>query len=92
MDDGVLDDERLEPLGMGDREPESHRAAVVLHEEGVAGQAENLGEPADDRGQVVEGVRELGMAGRIAVPEPWIVRRDQVERVSEPVQQRLPHA
>jgi hypothetical protein len=40
---GVLD-ERLQPLGMCDREPESHRAAVVLHDEGVLGQPESLGE------------------------------------------------
>jgi hypothetical protein len=80
--DGVLDDERFEPLGMRDREPESQRAAVVLHDEGVLGQPENLGEMADDRGQVVEGVRELRVTGRIAVPEPGIVRCDQAEPAS----------
>ena len=47
---------------------------------------------ADDRGQVVEGVRELGVAGRVAVAEAGIVRCDQVEPVGEPVKQRLPHA
>ena len=47
MGDGVLDDERLEPFGMRDREPESHRATVVLHDEGVPGQPESLGETAD---------------------------------------------
>jgi hypothetical protein len=47
---------------------------------------------ADDRGQVVEGVRELRVAGCVAVPEPGIVRCDEVEPVGEPVQQRLPHA
>ena len=77
---------------MGDREPESHRAAVVLHDQGVLGQPESLGEMADDRGQVVEGVRELRVAGCVAVPEPGIVGREEVEPVGEPVQQRLPHA
>ena len=82
--DGVLDDERLEPLGLRDREPESHRAAVVLHDEGVPGQRESLGETADDRGQVVEGVRELRVAGCVAVPEPGIVRCDEVGQAGSP--------
>jgi hypothetical protein len=42
---------------------------------------------ADDRGQVVEGVRELRRAGCVAVPEPGIIRRDEVEPVGEPVKQ-----
>ena len=91
MGDGILDHERVEPPGMCDREPEPHRAAVVLHDQGVAAQAEDLGETADDSGQVVEGVGELGVAGRVAVPEPGIVRCNQAERAGEPVQQRLPH-
>ena len=78
--DGVLDHERFESLGMRDREPESHPAAIVLHHEGVPGQPESLGEMADDRGQVVEGVRELRVAGCVAVPEPGIVRCDEVEQ------------
>ena len=70
MGDGVLDDERVEPVGMCGCEPESRRAAVVLHDQGVAAQAEDLGDTADDGGQVVEGVGKLGLAGRVAVPEP----------------------
>jgi hypothetical protein len=72
--DGVLDDECVESFGIRDREPETHRAAVVLHDQGAAAQAENLGETADDGGQVVEGVGKPGLAGRVAVPEPGIVR------------------
>jgi hypothetical protein len=90
--DGVLDNERFGPLGIRDREPESYRAAVVLHDEGVPGQPESLGEIAEHRGQVVEGVRELGVPGCITVPEPGVVRCDQAERVGEPIQQWLPHA
>ena len=48
MGDRVLDDERLEPLGMRDHESESHRAAVVLRDKGVPGQLQSLGETADD--------------------------------------------
>ena len=87
--DGVLDDERVESPRMCDCEPESHRTAVVLHDQGVAAQAEDLGETADDSGQVVEGVGKLGRAGRIAVPEPGIVRCNQAELADGPVQQRL---
>jgi hypothetical protein len=87
-----LDDERFGPLGIRDREPESYRAAVVLHDEGVPGQPDSLAEIAEHRGQVVEGVRELGVPGCITVPEPGVVRCDQAERVGEPIQQWLPHA
>jgi len=68
--DGILDDERVEPLRVCDREPESQRAAVILHDEGVCGQPESLGEIAEDCGQVVEGVRELRMAGASLCPNP----------------------
>jgi len=88
---GVLDHERAEPPWMRDREPEPHRAAVVLHHQGVAAKAEDLGETADDGGRVIEGVGKLGVAGRVAVPESGIVRCNQAERAGEPVQQRLPH-
>ena len=89
--DRVLHDHRPHPGGVRGRQPESDRAAVVLHEQGVAAEAEVLGEPSDDRGQVVEGVGEAGRVGGVAVPETRVVRRDEVEGVTQPGQQRLPH-
>jgi hypothetical protein len=35
--DRVMHNERFDPVGMRDRKPESHRAAVVLYQEGVTG-------------------------------------------------------
>jgi hypothetical protein len=38
-----------------------------------------------------KGVRELRVAGCVAVPESRVLRRDEAEPAGEPVQQRLPH-
>ena len=91
MGDRVLHDHRPHPGGVRGRQTEADRAAVVLHEKGVAAEAELLGEAPDDLGQVVEGVGEAGRVGGIAVPEARVVRRDQVEGVGQPGQQRFPH-
>jgi hypothetical protein len=87
----VLHDHRPDPGRVRGRQPESDRAAVVLHEQGVAAQAELVGEAPDDLGQVIEGVGEAGRVGGVAVPETRVVRRDQVEGVGQPRQQRFPH-
>ena len=89
--DRVLHDHRPDPGRVRGRQPEADRAAVVLHEQGVPAQAELLGEAPDDLGQVIEGVGEAGRAGRVAVAETRVVRRDEVELVGQPGQQRLPH-
>ena len=90
--DGVLHDERLDPVGVRQRQPEPDRPAVVLHEQHVAGETEPAGEAVDHLGEVVERVGEYGAVGRVAVTEPGVVRCDQVEGVAQPGQQRLPHA
>jgi hypothetical protein len=87
----VLHDHRPYPGRVRGRQPESDRAAVVLHEQGVPAQAEPVGEPPDDLGQVVEGVGEAGRVGRVAVAETRVIRRDEVEGVGQPGQQRFPH-
>jgi hypothetical protein len=89
--DRVLHDHRPHAGGVLGRQPEADRAAVVLHEQGVAAQAELLGEALDDLGQVIEGVGEDGRIGGVAVPEARVVRGDQVEGVGQPGQQRFPH-
>jgi hypothetical protein len=91
VSDGVLHDHRPHPRGVGGRQPESDRAAVVLHEQGVAAQAQLVGEAPDDLGQVIEGVGEAGRVGGVAMPETRVVRCDQMEGVGQPCQQRLPH-
>jgi hypothetical protein len=89
--DRVLHDHRPDPGRVRGRQPESDRAAVVLHEQGVAAEAELVGEAPDDLGQVVEGVGEAGRVGRVAVAETRVVRGDEVEGVGQPRQQRFPH-
>jgi hypothetical protein len=88
----VLHDHRPHPGGVRGCQPEPDRAAVVLHEQGVAAEAELLGEASDDLGQVIEGVGEAGRVGGVAVAEARVVRRDQVEGVGQPGQQRFPHS
>ena len=90
--DRVLHDHRPHPGRVRGRQPKSDRATVVLHEQGVPAEAELLGEAPDDRGQVIEGVGEAGRVGRVAVAETRVVRRDEVEVVGQPRQQRLPHS
>jgi len=89
--DRVLHDHRPHAGGVRGRQPEADRAAVVLHEQGVAAEAELLGEAPDDLGQVIEGVGEARPVGRVAVPETRVVRGDEVEGVGQPGQQRFPH-
>jgi len=89
--DRVLHDHRPHAVGVRGRQPEPDRAAVVLHEQGVPAEAELIGEAPDDLGQVLEGVGEAGRVGGVAVAEARVVRRDQVEGVCQPGQQRLPH-
>jgi hypothetical protein len=89
--DRVLHDQRPHPGRVRGRQPESNRAAVVLHEQGVPSEAEQVGEAPDDLGQVIEGVGEAGRVGRVAIAETRVIRRDEVEGVGQPRQQRFPH-
>jgi hypothetical protein len=57
--DRVLDDQRHHALGMGQRQTEADRAAVILQIEAVAGQAARLQEMLHHLREVVEGVREV---------------------------------
>ena len=89
--DRVLHDHRPHPGRVRGRQPESNRAAVVLHEQGVPAETEQVSEASDDLGQVIEGVGEAGRVGRITVAEARVIRRDEVEGVGQPRQQRFPH-
>ncbi len=89
--DGVLYDQRLDPVGVRQRQPEPDRSAVVLQKQDVARETELGGEAVDDLGEVIERIGEDSRVWRIAVPKSGIVRRDQVEGIRQPGEQRFPH-
>ena len=76
----VLRDDRSDPVRMLDREPEAGRRAVVEHIDGVAVEADGLGEAVDCLRDLVERVR-LGRPIRIA--EPREIRGDDMRAVGE---------
>jgi hypothetical protein len=66
----VLRDDRRDPLRPRQREPEADRRAVVENVDGVAAEADRVGEPLDDLRQVVEGVVELPAVRASEKPKP----------------------
>ena len=89
--DGVLHDQRVHALGVGQGETEPDRAAIVLQVEGVAVGPLLLQEVVDDLRQVVEGIQEHVRCRRGATAEPWIVRRQQMEPVGQTWNQLAEH-
>ncbi len=89
----VLNDERLDPVWMGQGHAKTHRAAIILHVQGVAREPERLGEVRHDLGEVIERIRECLRIWPIAVPEAaWVIGRDKVIAIGEPGEERLEHA
>ena len=74
---------------MRDRQPKADRAAVIVHVERVAPDAERLRELVDDLGEVIERVGELLGRRRTAEAEARIVRRDDMVAVGEQRDQRF---
>ncbi len=89
--DGVLNDERLYPIRMGQGHPKPHRAAVILHVKRVVGESERFGEAIHDFGEVVKRVGECFRLRPIAVPEAWVVGRDEVIAIGQPGEKRFVH-
>jgi len=89
--DGVLDDHGAHPLGMGERQTEPDRAAVVLQVETVSRDPLLLQESVDDLGEVIERVVKRARRRRVAPPEPGIIRRDEIEPVRQARDQVAEH-
>jgi len=87
----VLDDERLDPVRMGQGHAEAHRAAVILHVERVAREPERFGEVIHDLGEVIERIRELFRLRPVAVAEARVVGGHQVATIGQPGKERLEH-
>jgi len=58
MAHGILHDQRLQQVRVRARQAHADRAAVILHEQRIAFEAEPLRRRRDDFGDVVERVRE----------------------------------
>ncbi len=91
MGDRVLNDKRVDPLGMRKRNAEAHRAAVILHIERVMGQTDRLGEVVYNGRNMVEGVGEQFRGGPVAVSEPGVIGRDQVIAIGKSGEKGLEH-
>src|SRR5580704_15814398 len=73
VSDGILNDESLDALGVRQGHSKADGAAVVLHVERVAREADGLREAFHDGSDVVECVGELRGVGPIAVSEAGII-------------------
>ena len=90
--DGILNDQRLDPLRINQRHTETYRPAVILHVKGIARKPERFGEMIHDFSVVIERVREFFGVWPITVSETGIVRRDQVVAIGETNEKRLEHS
>jgi hypothetical protein len=68
---------------MLNRNPEPDGSTVVLNEERTGSRVEMLENRCRELGEVVERVFELVDSRSVAVPEPGIIRRDDVKLLSE---------
>jgi hypothetical protein len=89
--DRVLNDEGLDPVRMREHHAKAHGAAIVLHVKRVAREPERFGEINHDLGAAIERVGEFFRVRPIAVPEPRIIRRDEVIAVGKQGEQGLEH-
>jgi hypothetical protein len=81
--DGVLNDQRGQPLGMREGQTKPDRAAVVLQVQGVARDVPLLQESIDDLGEAIEGIAERTRRRRVTASEPRVVRGDQMKSVGQ---------
>ena len=73
----VLNDERLDPLGMSQGHAKTNRAAVILHVKGIARESECFGKMIHDLGIVIERVGEFLRVRPVAMSEARIIWRDK---------------
>ena len=87
----VLGDDRGHPLGMRHRQAQAGRRAVVENIQGVAAQAERVGEAIDELGESVERIGELSARRGFRVAEAGEVGRDHAVAIGEPGDQVAEH-
>jgi len=87
----VLDDERLDPVRMGQGHAKTYGAAVILHVKRVAREPERFGKVIHDLGAVIKRIREFFWVRPVAVSEPWVIGCDEVIAIGKPGEERLEH-
>ncbi len=87
----VLNDERLDPVRIGQGHAKPHGAAVILHIQRVAREPERFGEVLHDLGIVIERIRKGFRVRPVAVSEARVIGRDQVIAIGKPGEERLEH-
>jgi len=83
MRNRVLDDDAAYAFGVGERQAETDRPSVVLHEQDVVRDRECCRKLVHHACEVVESIFEAGRRRRAAVAEPRIIRRDEMILVGE---------
>jgi len=99
----ILRDDRGDPVRMPDGEPEASGRAVIEHVDGVAVEADDVGEAVDRAGEPVEGgaalrcvgFAEAGQIGGdnvVAIGQQWDEIAEHVARAREAMQQQQPRS
>jgi hypothetical protein len=88
----VLDDERGDALRMDQGHPKADGAALILHVQHVARQAERLGELIHDHCQMIKRIGNCFRVGPLTMSEPRVIGCDEVIALGKPSEQGLEHS
>jgi hypothetical protein len=88
---GVLNNERLDSIRMGQGHAKTHGAAVILHVKRVARELKSFGEVVHGFGDVIERVREFFRVWPVTVSEAGVIGRDKVKVIGKLGEERLEH-
>src|ERR1700689_2795863 len=86
---GILDDKRLQPLGMLRHDAKADRSAIVMKEEGVCVDLELFEKSVDGLGQIIKGVHIRRRWRGVALTESRKIRRDHMIARSEQWNKRV---
>ena len=89
--DSVLNDQRLDALGMRQDHAKADRGAIVLHIQVVFREAHRFDEVIHDFGDAIERVGKFLRIGPIAVAEARIVGRNEMITVGQASEEWLEH-
>src|SRR3984957_15961093 len=86
---GVLDDKRLQPLGMRRHDAKADRPTIVMKEEGVFVDLELLEKAVDRLGQIVKGIRIRRRWRGVTLTESRKIRRYEMIACGEQGDERI---
>ena len=87
----VLDDERLDPVRMGQGHAKPDRSTVILDVERVVVEPKCFGEAVHDLGTVIECVGEFFRVRPAAVSKAGVIGRYKMIAIGKPGKERLEH-